>query len=257
MRIGVQTFTIRKFQKKNIEEAYLPLIKMGIKDFEVARIDFNIENAQLIKELVDKYSINIVSIQVKPKLVKEEINDLVYFCKTVGCKNIVISMLPFKCILGKEEIFYEFINSLDELYDIYQEEGITLAYHHHNWEYVKVSNGNTRMHELLANTNKIKFIHDTYWTTKCGISPIKQIKEFNNRLLGIHLRDLTLYKKGISVLSKDTFIGDGVIDFKMVIDEALKTNCEYFVIEQKTDNPYECLEKSYKYFKNIGLEIED
>ena len=41
MRVGVQTFTIRKFQKRNIEKSYLPLIEMGIVNFEVARIKFN------------------------------------------------------------------------------------------------------------------------------------------------------------------------------------------------------------------------
>ena len=207
--------------------------------------------------MIDEYNINIVSIQVKPALVQEQIVDLVHFCNIVDCKNIVISMLPFVCILGKEEKFYEFISKLDDLYDSYFEQGITLAYHHHNWEYIKLSNGKTRMQELLDSTSKIKFIHDTYWTTKCGISSVKQIKEFNDRLLGIHLRDLTLYKKLLNVLSKDTFIGNGVVDFKAVIDEALKTNCEYFVIEQKTDTPYECLEKSYQYFIDNGFIDEE
>ena len=44
MRIGVQTFTIRKAQKKNIEKSYLPLINMGILDYEVARIKFSNKN---------------------------------------------------------------------------------------------------------------------------------------------------------------------------------------------------------------------
>ena len=108
MRIdfGVQTFTIRKAQKKNIRDAYLPLIKLGIRRFEVARIDFNEKNAKIIKSLVDEYGIEICSIQVKPKYVFSDISGIVRFCNTVGCKSVVISMLPFKCILGNEEKFY-------------------------------------------------------------------------------------------------------------------------------------------------------
>ena len=33
MNFGVQTFTIRKKQKKDLEKAYLPLIEMGILDY--------------------------------------------------------------------------------------------------------------------------------------------------------------------------------------------------------------------------------
>ena len=52
MKFGVQTFTIRKAQKKDIRRAYLPLIECGIKDFEVARIDFTEKNARALASLV-------------------------------------------------------------------------------------------------------------------------------------------------------------------------------------------------------------
>ena len=44
MDIGVQTFTIRKFQKKDLYKSIKKLIDMGFKSFELARINFNKEN---------------------------------------------------------------------------------------------------------------------------------------------------------------------------------------------------------------------
>ena len=252
MKFGVQTFTIRKAQKKSITKAYLPLIEQGIDNFEVARIKFSAGNAKEIKELVDKHGIEISSIQVKPKYVFGDVDGVVRFCNMTGCKNVVISMLPFRCILGSEQEFYRFVDSLDRQYEIYAERGITLAYHHHNWEYVKVSNGRTRMAEILARTNKIMFVHDTYWTARCGIDPALQIAEFGNRLLGIHLRDLTFNKKFIDVVPTDTVVGQGVIDFKRVISAASDVGCSYMVIEQKTDTPYEDIKQSYTYLKKIS-----
>ena len=251
MKFGVQTFTIRKEQKKDFLRSYLPLIKMNITDLEIARIDFTRENAIKIKEIIDEYGINPVSIQVKPKYVFFDVDGVVEFCNIVGCKNVVISMLPFKCILGSESEFYRFVNSLDPITKTYAKKGITLAYHHHNWEYIKLSNGKTRMQELVSHTSKIKFVHDTYWTARCGIDPVKQIEIFSDRLLGIHLRDLTFKKRGIDVLSVDTSIGDGVIDFSRVLKAASDVGCGYYVIEQKTKTPYLDIEKSYKYLNSI------
>ena len=182
MNFGVQTFTIRKAQKKDIEKSYLPLIKMGISELEVARIDFNEKNADEIWAIMGNHNIRPVSIQVKPKYVFGDPESVIKFCKTTGCKNVVISQLPFSCVLGDEEKFYSFIAKLDGQYELYEKEGITLAYHHHNWEYIKLSNGNTRMDELLSKTKKIKFVHDTYWTARCGIDPAKQIGQFGDRL---------------------------------------------------------------------------
>ena len=251
MNFGVQTFTIRKAQKKDIEKSYLPLIKMGISELEVARIDFNEKNADEIWAIMGNHNIRPVSIQVKPKYVFGDPESVVRFCKTTGCKNVVISQLPFSCVLGDEEKFYSFIAKLDGQYELYEKEGITLAYHHHNWEYIKLSNGNTRMEELLSKTKKIRFVHDTYWTARSGIDPVEQIRAFGSRLLGIHLRDLAFEKKLIDVIPRDTFVGDGVIDFKRVLSAAREVGCEYFVIEQKTDTPYEDIKRSLETLREI------
>ena len=166
-------------------------------------------------------------------------------------------MLPLRCILGSEDKFYSFVGMLDAITERYAKEGITLAYHHHNWEYVKLSSGKTRMEELLTTTTKIKFVHDTYWTARCGIDPVRQIQEFGTRLLGIHLRDLAFSKKLIDVIPHDTFIGDGVIDFKRVICAAKEVGCEYMVVEQKTDAPYENITKSIKNLEKLRSEINE
>ena len=251
MDVGIQTFTIRHAQKKDIRAAYAPLIKLGIRKYEIARIDFNEKNAKIIKELVDGQGIRVASIQVKPKYVFGDVEGIVRFCEITGCKNVVISMLPFGCILEKEEKFYKFIDTLDRQFDIYASHGITLAYHHHNWEYVKLSNGKTRMEELLERTKKIRFVHDTFWTARCGISPAAQIDQFGERLLGIHLRDLAFRASALDVLPVNCAIGDGVVDFAEVFSAAERVGCEYYVIEQKTDKPYEDVEKSYRYIEKI------
>ncbi len=257
MKFGVQTFTVRKAQKKGIRRAYMPLIGLGIKSFEVARIDFGEKNARELASLVSEHGIEVTSIQVKPKYVFKYPQRIMEFCAITGCKNVVISMLPFECILGSEGKFYAFADTLDAAYDMYAKAGITLAYHHHNWEYIRLSNGKSRMEELLARTSRIKFVHDTYWTARCGIDPAVQIKEFADRLLGVHLRDLTFDKKGIDVVSRDGVIGEGVIDFPCVLEAAESVGCSYYVIEQKTDDPYRDIEKSFIYLEAIRSRIKD
>lgn len=258
MTFGVQTFTVRKAQKKDIEKAYLPLIQMGITSFEVARIDFTPNNASILKDMIAKYGIAVSAIQVKPKYVFGAFEEVVRFCRETNCKNVVISMLPFRCILGKEQAFYSFVEELDGWFERYAKEGITLAYHHHNWEYIQLSNGKRRMEELLKRTHKIQFVHDTYWTAKSGISPTAQIEAFGGRLLGIHLRDLQLKKKnGIGVMSVDGAIGDGLIDFAAVLKAAESVGCSYYVIEQNTKNPYKDIEKSFTALQSIKTQLRE
>ena len=237
MDFGLQTYTIRDLQKKDMDAAYKMASDVGIKYFEVARIKFNRENADRVKRITEKYGIRVMSAQVKPKQVFGDVDGVVEFCKITGCKNVVISMLPFECILGSDEKFYDFIKTLDRQTEIYAKHGLTLAYHHHNWEYIKLQNGLTRMDVLLRETKKIMFVHDTYWTARSGISPDLQIKRFGNRLLGVHLRDLDFNKKLLDVIPTDAPIGRGVIDFSKVLSACDEVGCSYYVIEQNSPDP--------------------
>ena len=94
-------------------------------------------------------------------------------------------------------------------------------------------------------------MHDTYWSARSGIAPHRQIKQFGNRLLGVHLRDLAFKKRGLQVLPYDCAIGDGVVDFSAVLSAVGESGCEYLVIEENTKNPYSEIEKSFKKLSEI------
>ena len=251
MRIGVETYTIRKQQKKNLTKAYFTLIEKGFRYFELSKIKFNQKNAEIIRDLIDNYKIHIVSILAKPDDVFHHADQLISFCHQTNCTNVVISMLPFKCILGPECLFYLFLNKVDEMAEIYQKAGIVLAYHHHNWEFDKVSNGKRRMDELVDRTEKIQFVLDTYWCRKCNGSPEVQMKQFGNRLLGMHLRDYVQVQKGLKKKSKDGVIGTGVLDFQAILKLAEELGCEYGVFEHNTNQPYEDLVMSFQNCQRI------
>ena len=110
MNFGVQTFTIRREQKKSAKAAYKKLTEMGVGSLEVARIKFTAMKARELAEISKELGMEISSIQVKPKYVLGNPDGIVEFCKITGCRRVIISMLPFGCILGGEDKFYKFIS---------------------------------------------------------------------------------------------------------------------------------------------------
>ena len=109
---------------------------------------------------------------------------------------------------------------------------------------------------LLSRTKKIKFVHDTYWAARSGISPERQIEAFGDRLIGVHLRDLTLKKRGLRVLCHDGAIGDGVIDFSAVLSAVADRDC-YLVIEQNSRDPYRDIERSLAALRKIESAVNE
>jgi hypothetical protein len=244
MLVGVQTFTIRKLAQNDLKQALLILKEIDVSNIELARIDFSEENAIIVKNSL----LNVVSLQVKFRKIKNHFSKYVQFCNIVSCKTLVVSVLPLSCIIGGKNAILRFSKQLNILSKRCQMVGITLAFHHHDFEFSHIDE-KTKFEYLVENTDSnVKFISDTYWVKKSGIEPVTIIKWLDSRLLGLHLRDHII----INNHHQDTEIGNGDIDFKAVFDAA-KPYALYGAIEQKSDHPVESLKKSIETLKALQL----
>lgn len=241
MKLGVQTYTIRKIFKKDLLFAFDELVKLGIHDVELARVDLNND----LIATMNKKKMNVLSIQLKLKEINKNYEKLVHFCKQVNCNIVVVSVLSLDAILFGKKAVIRFCNRLNELSKKYEKHGITIAFHHHNFEF-KMITKKTKLDIIMAHTNEqVKLVTDTYWTKKSGIEPHELLLQYKERIIGIHLRD---YMKNSFRFSTDCEVGYGLIDFNLVF-ENIPESLRYMVIEQNSNYPIHSLTKSIKYLK--------
>jgi sugar phosphate isomerase/epimerase len=134
VRVGVQTYTIREAARRNLPEALARLKALGVTSVELARIAFSAENAAIVRAS----GLAVSSIQAKFKQLSQDFNAMLAFCGAVDCKIVVVSVLPLSCILGGEWPLRAFAARLDSLAARYREQGITLAFHHHDFEFKRL-----------------------------------------------------------------------------------------------------------------------
>jgi len=246
MKIGVQTYTIRKTAKKNLNNAFDELLRMGIHKVELARLELNEE----LSFILSKKNFEVLSIQMKmSKLIKD--SELISaFSKKVGCPLVIVSVLSLPAILFGKKSLLKFANQLNLLVDLYQQKGIKVAFHHHHFEFKKIKN-QTKLNYLLEHTRHDLFIvSDTYWSKKSGYEPQEVIELIGDRLIGVHLRDYLIQK---SQVPKDCEVGSGLIDFHQVI--VASKHATYLVIEQNANKEIESIEKSVRYLKTHFKEL--
>ena len=135
-----------------------------------------------------------------------------------------------------------------------KKEGINLLFHHHNFEFVPLrgTDGFSILKERL-DPDAVKFVLDTYWLQRSGHNPAAVIRSLSGRVRGIHLRDFALKPPQWAPGITDTELGNGNIDFTDVTSAAAETGCAYMAIEQAATKPWESLDVSIKYLKQIGL----
>jgi len=246
MKLGVQTYTIRKTAKKNLSYALDELLRIGVHNVELARLELNEE----LSLTLAKKKIEVLSIQMKMSKLIKDIELISAFSKKVGCKLVIVSVLSLPAILFGKRSLLKFSRKLNLLVELYKQKGIQVAFHHHHFEFKKMGN-ETKLNFLLEHTvHDLLIVSDTYWSKKSGYEPHEVINLIGDRLIGVHLRDYLIQENGVP---KDCEVGYGLIDFDQVI--LASKHATYAVIEQNTKREIESIEKSMVYLKTQYKEL--
>tara|TARA_B100000029_G_scaffold493927_1_gene557008 strand:- start:1519 stop:2415 length:897 start_codon:yes stop_codon:yes gene_type:complete len=167
-----------------------------------------------------------------------------------------------------------FCNKINEMGKRLEDEGMPLAYHHHMGTVIESQDDTMR---LLENTNdSVKLTLDTGHMLFAGGDSLKIIKDFGEKIVHVHCKDMR--KKVLEKSIKEdlsfrhaflegafTVPGDGCIDYKPILNELKKINYDgWFVVEAEQDpnkaNPLEYAMKGYSYLsktvKDIGFSIQ-
>ncbi len=231
-QIGLQTYTVRKLMKEDLELTFSELKSMGIQQIEVSRMPINDDTAQKISE----YQFDVCSLQITMKKLFNDAEEIIRFARTVNANHVVVSVLPWWGhipVIGIKR----FVKKMHELQRIYEKEGIILSFHHHAYE---IKNDILPVLDKWLD-KKIGFIIDTYWITFSKKDPLEVYQDFKHRVKGIHLRD---YVDG-----HDITPGKGNIDFKRIFGQVPDT--VYTVIEENAKDPLIAIKEAKHYLEGL------
>ncbi len=121
--------------------------------------------------------------------------------------------------------------------------GMQFCYHNHDFEFEE-KDGQLPYNILLNNTNKdlVKMELDLYWATKAKHDPIELFNAHPGRFPLWHVKDMDNTPK-----QAFTEVGNGVIDFKKIFEQANKAGLKYFFVEQDITpgSPFDSITKKY------------
>jgi sugar phosphate isomerase/epimerase len=257
MKISLQLFTVRKYSQRNLYDTLRKIFQIGYKSIEAARIGFDAKSAAVINRARQDFGLSVLSSQIKFSQLNDDFSQTLSFLHEVECGNAVISMLPLHYIFGGDEGLKRFAADMNALAKRYKNEGIRLAFHHHDFEFLKF--GSKRgLDILLENTDPalVFFVSDTYWAQKGGMCPAALIRRLGKRAISIHLRDYTLLPPFFAAKPGDCRIGSGMLDIKEILTACTETGIEFISIEQDSKDPFNDIALSLGYVKSLAGMVE-
>ena len=142
----------------------------------------------------------------------ENLQKIKCFAKKNGLKYIVMSLAKN---LSVSKTYVDVFNQMTEELAA---EDIIFAYHNHEVECAE-EEGTTAFDYLMEKCPQMKLELDVGWVQFAGMSPIEIVKKYKDRIVLLHLKDITA---DAGVHNRDhcfPAVGEGVIPLKEIMEE--------------------------------------
>ena len=238
--IALQLFTIRDALQKDFEGSLKQIAEIGYQNVELAGLgDRTPEQA---KQLFDSLGLQPIAAHENLKRCTEDLDATIAQAKLLGYDLVVCP------VLGQDqrtaEGFREAARLLSEAAAKARDQGITIGYHNHAFEFEPQPDGSTGMQILTDEGKGLAFELDLYWVAKGGQDPFKWMRKLAGRMPLVHVKDMTR-------APENTFaeVGTGVLDLRGMVAEAAQHGVRHLVVEQDRnwidDDPIKSAKVSY------------
>lgn len=267
--VAVQVYSVRSDAEKDFKGTMQKLKEIGYAGVELAGL-YGMEAAE-VKAILDEVGLIPVSAHVPFVELTEDMEGTVQKYKSIGMKFIAIPYLGEEDRPGTEK-FYENIETIKKLGKVCKDAGITLLYHNHDFEFVRMPDGQYGLDYLYSGVSAdlLQTELDICWVKVAGEDPVEYVKKYSGRAPIVHLKDF--YKEGnpenmyelIGIenekkeqTGKFEFrpVGHGMQDIPPVLQASLEAGAQWVIVEQDQsyDTPaLEAVKMSREYLKSLG-----
>lgn len=272
MSVGLQLYSVRDYLEKDFMGTLEKVKEMGYDSVEFACGFFG-HTGEEVKAKCDELGLTPISAHVDRKTILADPEKVIGSYAAAGCRYIAIPWSDWKVDLAGADGYEEFKEDLVKIAGECKKFGITLLYHNHDFEFVKID-GEYKLDllykELSADVLQTEI--DTCWARVGGENPSEYILKYAGRAPLVHFKDYVgerssdmyeligggkVHKTDDKPVTPFEFrpVGYGVQDVKSLIDASEKAGAEAIIVEQ--DRPsmdktsLECAQLSVKYIKSL------
>jgi len=254
--IGVQTYTFRDHFPKGVEKTLDEIKSLGFTEIEGDAPKGMTEAAY--KKLCDAKGLSIPSTGAEYDELLKNPMAVVAKAKALGAKFVMCAWIPHQRSNFNLENAKNAVQVFNNAGKILRENGLTLCYHEHGFEFQPYEDG-TLLDYIIKATNPkyVSFEMDVLWVMHGGgaAMPVSLLNKYPGRFKLMHLKDL---KKGVkgdfsggTPAENDVPLGMGQGNWKEIIKLAKKYGVVHCFIEDESDHEMENIPLSLAYLKNL------
>ena len=252
-QIAAQLYTVRDYMKKPADYAasLKKVRKIGYEAVELAGA--GAIDPKKLKSMLDDNGLIPISSHENSDTMVNNTQATIDVLNEVGISHVALPH-PGPVELTTLAQVKAYAKKLDKAGALFAKAGITLSYHNHNIEFVRIKDKPILeyFYELTDPAN-LKAQIDTHWVQAGGGDTVQWIKTMKGRLPTLHMKDF-----GVDENRERRFeeIGYGNQWWEGIVKAAKASGCKWYIVEQDTnwekDDPFMSLKMSFDYIaKNL------
>jgi sugar phosphate isomerase/epimerase len=252
--LGIAPYTFRRSFPNGVAATLDTIKNMGFTEIEGGG-GRNI-TPQEYKKLCDERGLSIPSMGTGYEPLMKDPQAVADIAKIYGSKYVMVAWIPHKTGSFNLENAKKAVEDFNAAGKILKENGITLCYHAHGYEFWPHEKG-TLLDYIITNTDPayVSFEMDVMWIQFGGGDPAKLLKKYGDRWKLMHLKDMKKgIKKDLTGLTSpehDVPLGTGELDIPGILKAAKKAGIKHYFIEDESSNVIKSVPQSIAYLKSL------
>lgn len=253
-KIGVQLYSFRNQFAKDVPGTLEKVNKMGITEVEGGS-SYGMPVPEF-KKLLEKYKLSVVSYGADFKELETDAAAVAAKAKEYGASYVMCAWIPHDGDNFTIEDADKAIAVFNKAGKLLKENGITLCYHAHGFEFRPYQNVTLFDHLMKGMDPKYaNFEMDVFWIKHPGQDPVALLKKYPGRFKMMHLKDrkpgTTGNQNGHADVETNVVLGTGDVDIAAIMKVASKYGVEKFFIEDESSRSLEQVPLSLAYLKTL------
>lgn len=224
--IAVQMYTLR--DHGTLDEQLAAVQAAGVTAVETVGMQDSTPEALSAK--LEEYGIAAISTHAPLAALREDAQAVIDFNKAIGNSVITVPYLAEEDRPADAAGWTALGEELAQLNTLMQAEGMTLAYHNHDFEMAEFD-GRTALEIMMeAAGQDVMAELDLAWVARGGLDPVEYLGRFDGRVFAIHAKDNAPEgeapdERGFKAL------GEGTLDWTAILPAAEEAGAQWYIIE--------------------------
>lgn len=254
--LGIQMWSLRDTTKESATKALDVAVGFGFTEVETAGTG-NLSVADFTKEL-EARKLTVVAAHIGYEGMQKDPAKILADAKALGAKYAIVPSLPRPKTGFTADDARRVAAEFNTWAKLAKAEGLQFGYHTHGFEFIAAPDGTTPFDILVRDTDPalVVFEMDVFWVFHAGQDPVKLLQKYPHRWRLMHVKDIrkgavTGLSTGGAPPTDKVAVGDGQIDWRMLLAEADKAGVVHYFIEDEGVQPLKDIPASVKYLQGL------